>query len=347
MAQLLFDSNRRGLKGLFRKLRSPDLSPTSDSPSGPSSPRTSSIVSRTGSSSSLASIGISTKSYGKKIDTIGHGVSAKVELYHHKQTNMLYAIKTFNPKESYETRDEYKARCSHEFNVVYGLNHVNVLKMYDFIPGFHTIQIVMEFAPYSLLKVIQMVKPSEEEITCFFRQVCEGVLFLHKNNVAHRDLKMENIVVDETATLKLIDFGTAFYFGKEKKLATGNVGTEALVSPEALSSIRYDAEANDVWGLAVLLYSMLNLSFPWKVARESDPEFKAFLLDKDILKDKYPESLWDATTNVLEVDPTKRLTMTQLQTVMGQKTPRHTECGVKIHQRTIRICMKKVQDVCL
>lgn len=233
-----------------------------------------------------------------------------------------------------------------EYDVLWGLSHPNVLQMIDFVHGFQTTQIVMEYAPYTLLKLIQVTKPSEEELGCFFRQICEGLSYLHGYGIAHRDLKMENVVIGDCAVVKLIDFGTAFQFGRnENLLASGAVGTEALISPEASSSITYDAGANDVWGVAVLFYSMLHLDFPWRAAVKSDPQFMAFMHDSTVLNDEIPDEYRVLLTRALEVDPVKRITMRGLLDDLSAVVPHHSECEKKTHRRTNKMCRTKLDKV--
>lgn len=326
------------LKALFERFRSSSRASSSRSSSTGHDDKSPSI-SRT---SSFASIGSPAK-YGKMIMTLGSGISSRVDLYYKKSNHEYYAIKTFRGRESYETREEYKNKCYHEYDITKDLNHENIAKTYNFISGLSNHQLIMEFTPYPLIKVIQSAKPYEDEVFCFFRQICEGIHYLHLNGIAHRDLKLENMQLDEHATVKIIDFGTACYFGKDKKLACGIVGTEALISPEALSNIEYDAEANDIWALGLVLYCMLNLDFPWKVARESDMGYRTFLEDYTSIKDKYPYEVWNLISRILQIDPLKRTTIKQILTDLDKidSVCPHEHCLPKKHSRTLRICQNR------
>lgn len=279
--------------------------------------------------------------------TLGVGISAKVELYYDKHSGHLYAIKTFKPKESYESKSEYNARCRFEYDIVQRIHHRNVLRSVDFVYGFQTVQMVMEYEPYSMLRLIQMTKPSEEEIMCFFRQVCEGVLHLHTIcHIAHRNLKMENLVIGTDAVVKIIDFGTAFNFGTGHAFAKGAVGTPSLISPDAQNKISYDSEANDVWSLAVLLYSMLHLDFPWKSAVQSDKEYNRLIHnDRAELQDKFPQPLQPIVMEMLQVDESHRPTVLQVVESLKNCIPQHHNCDAKLHRRTTRVCEKKLDSI--
>lgn len=331
------------LKGLFDRIRPSSRSRSrSSSTARHEGKKSSPTISR---ASSFTSLGASLSKYGKKVEVLGSGVSSKVDLYYKKQGDEYFAVKTFRGKENYESKDEYKNRCYLEYEITCDLNHPNIAKTYNFISGISTNQLVLEFAPYPLLKVIQYARPYQEEIFCFFRQICEAINYLHHKGIAHRDLKLENMQLDEHGTVKLIDFGTAFYFGtEEKKPACGVVGTEALVSPDAMSHLEYDGEASDIWALGIVLYSMLNLDFPWKAARESDEDFKAFKEDPTVIEDKFPHEVWDPVVlQVLQVEPSNRIGVKQIiaQLDSVDSVCPHSECPPKRHSQTLKICKNR------
>ena len=103
-----------------------------------------------------------------------------------------------------------------------------------------------------------------------------AVEHLHSLDIVHRDIKAENVVVDETLTLKLCDFGMA---GMEGHRAFG-AGTAPYMAPEILATRDADLrahKAHDVWALGVTLFVMVTKSFPWLAARPGDKEYDAFL----------------------------------------------------------------------
>jgi len=347
-----FSNSQLSLKSMFSKLRySPKLT-NSNRGSSSSLPPDKSLVSHSPSpvvsrTNSFTSINISLNKYGKKIEVLGSGISSKVDLYYKKQDKQYYAVKVFRGKETYETKEEYKNRCYLEYEITKDLNHINIAKTITFMSGglSGTNELVIEFAPYPLLKVIRSSRPNEDEIICFFKQICEGLEYLHQKGIAHRDLKLENIQLDKNGVIKLIDFGAAFHYGiNERKLARGVVGTEALVSPEALSRLEYDGDSSDVWSLGIVLYSMLNLNFPWKAAKESDKEFKAFKEDQTIIKDKYPDKLWDPIImKILKIEPLERIKIPKVLEELRKidSVCAHDECPPKRHSRTLRICQQR------
>lgn len=118
----------------------------------------------------------------------------------------------------------------------------------------------MEYAPYDLFSVVMSGKMTRPEIYCVFRQIVDGVNYLHGMGLAHRDLKLDNCVMTSGNIVKLIDFGTATVFqypGKAQVKATGVVGSDPYLAPEVLSGNEYDPRKTDVWSLGVMFLCMI------------------------------------------------------------------------------------------
>jgi serine/threonine protein kinase len=140
---------------------------------------------------------------------------------------------------------------------------------------------VMEYAPFDLFSVVMSGKMIRPEIYCVFRQICDGVEYLHSMGLAHRDLKLDNCVMTEDNVVKIIDFGTATVFhypGKQTTKATGVVGSDPYLAPEVLTDESYDPRKTDVWSVAMIFLCMTLRRFPWKLPdRGKDPNFKAYI----------------------------------------------------------------------
>lgn len=139
----------------------------------------------------------------------------------------------------------------------------------------------MEYAPYDLFSVVMTGSMSRPEIYCVFRQICDGVAYLHGMGLAHRDIKLDNCVMTTNNIVKLIDFGTATVFhypGKATIKATGIVGSDPYLAPEVLSEECYDPRKTDVWSVAMIFLCMILRRFPWKLPNpKKDPSFKSFV----------------------------------------------------------------------
>jgi len=143
-----------------------------------------------------------------------------------------------------------------------------------------------------LFNIVMSGKMSRPEIFCVFRQICDGVDYLHGMGLAHRDLKLDNCVMTMDNCVKLIDFGTATVFhypGKAQTLATGVVGSDPYLAPEVLTSETYDPRKTDVWSVAVIFLCMILRRFPWTLPdAKKDLSYKAFLQAHPELTAKAP-----------------------------------------------------------
>ncbi|ORX85195.1 Pkinase-domain-containing protein [Anaeromyces robustus] len=102
----------------------------------------------------------------------------------------------------------------------------------------------------------------EEKIKKMFYQICKSIQFLHHNNIVHRDIKDENIIVDEDCNTELIDFGSSSHYNKKQTFDTF-CGTIDYASPEVLTGHPYVGPPQDVWALGILLYILIYKENPF------------------------------------------------------------------------------------
>ena len=112
----------------------------------------------------------------------------------------------------------------------------------------------------------------EDECNYFFRQLVWAVQFCHENHVAHRDLKLDNTLLDghDPPRLKLCDFGFAKGWGASSNMDTMRIGTPEYMGPELISGRSgYDGKKVDVWASGVLLFVLLLGMFPFEMEDEN------------------------------------------------------------------------------
>lgn len=124
----------------------------------------------------------------------------------------VFAVKEFRPRHSYETEKEYVKKLTAEYCMGSTLHHGNIIETLDIVQEKGRWYEVMEYAPYDLFAIVMTGKMSKEEVTCCFLQILSGVTYLHSLGLAHRDLKLDNVVVSEHGIMKIIDFGSAHVF---------------------------------------------------------------------------------------------------------------------------------------
>lgn len=109
-----------------------------------------------------------------------------------------------------------------------------------------------------------------------FRSIAEGVRYCHDAGVSHRDLKLDNILVNDMGEIKIIDFGFAVRRNPQTGLVSNFCGTPTFMSPEIVKRVAHDPHKADVWALGVILYKLLTDRFPFM--GESDHELNNLIL---------------------------------------------------------------------
>ncbi|PCH38091.1 Pkinase-domain-containing protein [Wolfiporia cocos MD-104 SS10] len=250
------------------------------------------------------------KKYGKWGRVLGSGAGGTVRLIKAsaKAGGTTYAVKEFRPKRTGESEREYQKKVTAEFCVGSTLKHRNIIETVDIVTDRGHYYEVMEYAPYDLFSVVMSGNMSRPEIYCVFRQICDGVEYLHSLGLAHRDLKLDNCVMTKENIVKLIDFGTATVFhypGKKVTPARGVVGSDPYLAPEVLAREEYDPRKTDVWSVAIIFMCMILRRFPWKIPDpKTDASFRAFVQAHPDLSEKpeAPKAIEPAPAATAEVE---------------------------------------------
>ena len=197
----------------------------------------------------------------KPIQLIGSGSFGSV--YEAKNTifQNTVALKVIK-KDPNNELDEQEIR--NEIDILKKLSHPNIVKIYEFYISNSHYYIVTEFCKDGELFSYIKNKYSENQLAVLFYQVFSGLWYLHDHKILHRDIKLENIMIskkekdnvtrEELFWAKIIDFGTAKIFEKNKK-ERDVVGSSYYIAPEVLKQ-NYN-EKCDTWSVGVILYMML------------------------------------------------------------------------------------------
>jgi len=150
--------------------------------------------------------------YGKFGTVLGSGAGGSVRLMKRSSDGVTFAVKQFRDRHSYESEREYNKKVTAEFCIGSTLHHGNIIETLDIVHEKGQWYEVMEYAPFDLFATVMTGKMSREEVACSFLQIVAGVAYLHNMGLAHRDLKLDNVVINEHGIMKLIDFGSAVVF---------------------------------------------------------------------------------------------------------------------------------------
>ena len=210
--------------------------------------------------------------------------------------------------------DEQEIR--NEIDILTKLSHPNIVKIYEFYISNAHYYIITEFCQEGELFSYIKNKYSERQLAVLFYQVFSGLWYLHDNKIIHRDIKLENIMIskiekDNTTDedlfwVKIIDFGTAKIFEKNKK-EKDVVGSSYYIAPEVLKQ-NYN-EKCDTWSVGVILYMMLVGRAPFDGKDDEEIIIKINSVDYDSKEPrllKHSPEVRDLVSKLLQKDIKKR-----------------------------------------
>ncbi|XP_039060883.1 serine/threonine-protein kinase SRK2A isoform X2 [Hibiscus syriacus] len=214
------------------------------------------------------------------VKDIGSGNFGVARLMRDKETKELVAMKYIDRGHKI---DENVAReiINHR-----SLRHPNIIRFKEVVLTPTHLAIVMEYAAGGELfeRICNAGRFSEDEARYFFQQLISGVSYCHAMQICHRDLKLENTLLDGSPAprLKICDFG----YSKSSLLHSrpkSTVGTPAYIAPEVLSRREYDGKMADVWSCGVTLYVMLVGAYPFE--DQEDPKNFRKTISRITIKD--------------------------------------------------------------
>ena len=246
------------------------------------------------------------KNFYKYGRVLGKGAFGKVNLALHLASGRLVAIKSFNKKKL--TTKRAKRKIKTEIEALSKLRNPFCTQIYDFFETETHILIVMEYVCGDLLGFIRKrAKISEPTAKIIFKQIIKGLQYIHKKKIVHRDIKLDNVLIDLTNTVKICDFGVC------RILQPGDVmyehcGTPAYIAPEIFKDEGYEGFSCDIWSAGVTLYYMLAGVQPFKANKIED--LKEIILKGQFEKiEEVSEEANDLIKGMLELNPNKRFTI--------------------------------------
>ncbi|KAG7320225.1 hypothetical protein KOW79_016078 [Hemibagrus wyckioides] len=196
------------------------------------------------------------------LETLGRGTYGKVKKAVERHTGRVVAIKSIRKEKIKDEQDMVHIR--REIEIMSSLRHPHIISIYEVFENKDKIVIVMEYASKGELYdyISERRKLSERETRHFFRQIVSAVHHCHKKGVVHRDLKLENVLLDDNYNIKIADFGLSNLYHKDKLLQTF-CGSPLYASPEIVNGRPYRGPEVDSWALGVLLYTLVYGTMPF------------------------------------------------------------------------------------
>ncbi|NXC18917.1 CDK3 kinase, partial [Corythaeola cristata] len=212
----------------------------------------------------------------QKVDKIGEGTYGVVYKARNKRTGQVVALKKIRLDAETEGVPSTAIR---EISLLRELKHPNIVRLLDVIYSRKKLYLVFEYLNKDLKKYMDSSQPRELPLSLvknYLFQLLQGVSFCHSHRVIHRDLKPQNLLIDEAGAIKLGDFGLARAFGVPLRTYTHEVVTLWYRAPEILLRCKYYATSVDIWSIGCIFAEMVTGKALFPGDSEIDQLFRIF-----------------------------------------------------------------------
>lgn len=255
--------------------------------------------------------------------TLGEGEFGKVKLGWKKDGTQpsQVAIK-FIRRDSIPRGSERESKVHREINALKRLSHPNIVTLEEVLQNDKYIGIVLEYASGGeLFDYILQHRYLKDSLACrLFSQLVSGVHYMHTKGIVHRDLKLENLLLDKHKNIIITDFGFVNSFGPHNDLMKTSCGSPCYAAPElVISNEPYESRKVDVWSCGVILYAMLAGYLPF----DDDPQnpdgdniarLYQYITNTHLTFPEYVEPMpRDLLRRILVPNPKKRLTLKEVR----------------------------------
>ncbi|XP_072529557.1 testis-specific serine/threonine-protein kinase 6-like [Salminus brasiliensis] len=243
------------------------------------------------------------------IDNIGKGNYGMVKLATSKKHPKNVAIKIMDRRRM--TPDVVSKFLPRELAILRQVKHPHIIQVHDVFEMTNgQVFIVMEVAVTDLFqKILELHRLSGSQAKTWFSQLLSAMVYLHQQDIVHRDLKCENVLLTADDQVKLSDFGFSRFSRGFPELSQTFCGSPEYAAPEVLNRTPYDPKKSDVWSLGVILYIMVVGLMPFRAYGDRKLQCKALKFPKCIGVEMSCQSI---IAYMLQYDPSTRPWVTEV-----------------------------------
>ena len=244
-------------------------------------------------------------------EEIGSGAFGKVILGLHMITGEKVAIKILDKFILSQTPEDYEL-VRQELSILKIVKHKYIVQLYEILETPQHIFIIMEYCEGQDIMdyILTRNRLSEDESLKYFQQLINALYYLHNQNITHRDIKIDNLLLDRNLDLKLIDFGLSTRY-RDDRLLNQPCGTVVYAAPEVLDCKEYHGMLADVWSSGIVLFGMLSGFLPF--GDPDDEVNKKLVLKGKIEMPKFfSKEAKDLLKHMLDLNPLTRYTLEEI-----------------------------------
>ena len=248
------------------------------------------------------------------LGNIGQGMSGKVYKARHKKENRFYAIKKLNFN---EINEKERIAIQDEVNLLKQLKHPNIVTYKDsFFDTENCLNIVMVFCElgdmYTKIHKQKGEYFPEEQILLWLAQLCLALSYVHDKQILHRDIKTQNIFIQNEHTIRIGDFGIAKGYNQNQDLGGSLIGTPLYMAPEVYNSSKKYSFRSDIWSLGCCIFEMCNLKNAFEAKSWNAVFVKVNKGQRAPLNNKYSIEMKNLVDSMLSVNGKNRPTIASI-----------------------------------
>ena len=249
-------------------------------------------------------------------ELIDKGDISKVVSAKHIITGEKVAIKILNKKILKNDIMNLK-RIKKEIQILKMVKHENIISLLEKIDNKNKIYLITDYYPNNLFSlIVKNKKLSEEKALYYFSQYINGLHYLHQNGICHRNIRPDNILLDEkNEKVKIIDFGLSTTYSK-KELLSSPVGAIIYAPPEMHLSEKYSGELADIWNAGLVLYTMVCGYLPFS-EEDEEKNIKHIITGFYDIPSNISKYCAEIIKSCLQVDPNKRINFEGLNKIIN------------------------------